>query len=117
MFLSSSGQLSFTGVLQHRLQDHPTAGQRQQLSGPHPVLPGRAGSPQQPHQEEQDIYDESKCEPVLNNTVLIQHLKQPHKTRFWEQLCATRSTVEDIYQFQVFKFTKLRTLEGLDLPL
>ncbi|CAI5693895.1 unnamed protein product [Oreochromis niloticus] len=42
-------QLQLGGSLQCGLQDYTTFGQCQQLRGPHPLLPGRAGCPQQSH--------------------------------------------------------------------
>lgn len=45
-FIWSSGQLQFAGGLQCGLQGDPNFCQRQQLSGPNPLLPGWAGRPQ-----------------------------------------------------------------------
>lgn len=64
--------LQHAGGHQCGLQGDSTTSQCQQLSGPHPVLPGWAGHPQQPQQEVQDNYSQSRTyKHVLDHTAVI----------------------------------------------
>ncbi|XP_017286482.1 uncharacterized protein LOC108244630 isoform X1 [Kryptolebias marmoratus] len=69
---SIADQLQVAGGVQRGLQGDSAFSQRQQLRGPHPLLPGRAGRPQQPHQEDQTALAEARQrEPTATNATLM----------------------------------------------